>query len=235
MSITADVGTERPKTEPLPGTVKLYQRHLFVCTGQQDWPARIEAGGGFLQALSEALAVQASEMSLRVKVTACDEPSKGPGYDLLVFPESVRYLGVQVSDLPALIQDHLIGNRVSERIAHELLTGHHIFVCTHGTRDPQCGGCGPPLIEHFSAALDDVGLANTVSLRGTSHVGGHRFAGNVLIYPGGDWYGYVTPDRVPRIIEQQIVNGQVVKDLWRGRMGLTPDEQLRQVDDWHGG
>jgi hypothetical protein len=235
MSETADAGTERPKTEPLPGTVKLYQRHLFVCTGQQDWPARIEAGGGFLQALSEALAARVSEMSLRVKVTACDEPSKGPGYDLLVFPESVRYLDAQLSDLPALIQDHLIGNRVSERIAHEALTGHQIFVCTHGKRDPQCGECGPPLIEHFSAALDEHRLANTVSLRGTSHVGGHRFAGNVLIYPGGDWYGYVTPDQVPRIIEQHIVNGQVVQDLWRGRMGLTPDEQLRQVDDWHGG
>jgi hypothetical protein len=234
MSESTDVGIEQSRREPLPGTVKLYQRHLFVCTGQQDWPAKIEAGGGFLQALSEALTVRVSEMSLRVKVTACDEPSKGPGYDLLVFPEAVRYLGVQASDLPALIQDHLIGNRVSECMAHEPLTGQHIFVCTHGARDPQCGECGPPLIEHFSAALDDVGLANTVSLRGTSHVGGHRFAGNVLVYPGGDWYGYVTPDWVPRIIEQHIVNGQVVKDLWRGRMGLTPDEQLRQVDNWYG-
>jgi (2Fe-2S) ferredoxin len=218
--------------EPLPGTVKLYHRHLFVCTGRVDWPTRIEEGGGFMQTLAETLKSRLPEMPRRVKLTACDEPSAGPGYDLLVFPDAVRYRGVGESDLSALVEDHLLGDRVSDRIPHEPLDGFYVFVCTHGNRDRSCGVCGPPLVQAFAAALEARGLADRVVVRGASHVGGHRFAGNVLVYPGGDWYGYVTPEDVPSIVDQHLLRGEAVLDLWRGRMGLSPEEQLDQVEKW---
>jgi (2Fe-2S) ferredoxin len=227
MTELADVGFDRPKTEPLPGTVSLYHRHLLICTGRTDWPAHIDTDGGFAQALSEAIAARAAEIALKVKVTACDDPGAGPGYDILVFPDTIRYLDVQEADLPALIEDHLVGNGVSNRILHERLTGQYIFVCTHGNRDARCGVCGPPLIERFVAELAARGLAGRVTVRQTSHVGGHQYAGNVLIYPSGDWYGYVTPADVSRVVEQHIVKGEVVADLWRGRMGLSREEQAR--------
>jgi len=234
MTELADVGFDRPKAESLPGTVKLYHRHLFVCTGQSEWPARIELDGGLAQKLWAATAPRASEMPFKVKLTACDDASAGPGHDVLVFPDQVRYLGVQESDLLALIQDHLVSNRVSDRIPHEHLAGQHIFVCVHRSRDPRCGACGPPLAELFIAELERRGLGGEVTVRRTSHVGGHRFAGNVLIYPGGDWYGYVTPADALRIIDQHIVQGEIVTDLWRGRMGLLPEEQSQQAERWHG-
>jgi anti-anti-sigma factor len=81
--------------------------------------------------------------------------------------------------------------------------------------------------EVFQATLEACGLSAQVTVRRTSHVGGHKYAGNVLIYPGGDWYGYVTPGDIPRLVEQHILGGQIVRDLWRGRMGLSPEEQLR--------
>jgi (2Fe-2S) ferredoxin len=220
---------ERPEIYPLPGSVKLYRRHVLVCTGTGEWPSHIDTGGGFLQALSEAMAARQDAMPLPVKVTACDEPGRGAGHDLLVFPDQVRYLGVRESDFPALIEDHLVGDRVSERIRHEPLAGRHVFVCTHGARDERCGLAGPPLIEGFRAALEARGLAQEVAVRATSHVGGHRYAGNVLIYPGGDWYGYVTPAHVEVLVDQHILAGEIVRELWRGRMGLTPEEQIRLV------
>jgi len=226
----SDVGFDRPKTQLLPGSVKLHRRHLIVCTGGADWLARIELDGGFMQALSEALAARMTEMPLEVKLTACDEASAGPGYDLLVFPDAVRYVGLRQADFPALIEDHLVGNRVSERVPHRLLSGQHLFVCVHAARDARCGACGPPLAEEFLAALEARGLAGRVAVRRSSHVGGHEYAGNVLIYPGGDWYGYVTPADVPRIVDQHLVQGQIVWDLWRGRLGLSPEEQLRVID-----
>ncbi len=216
-------------TEPLPGTVKLYQRHLFVCTGDDEWAPKIETGGGFLQTLSEIISARAGEMSLKVKLTACDGPKAETGYDLLLFPENIRYLQVQAADLPALVEDHLIGNQISRRLPHEPLSGQHVFVCTHGRRDLQCGRCGPPLVEAFHTALAGRNLADNISLCRTSHVGGHRFAGNVLIYPGGDWYGYVTPADVPRLIERHLLGGTVVTELWRGRMGLSPEAQAERV------
>lgn len=214
------------KTEPLPGTVKLYQRHIFVCTGDSDWAANIEIGGGFLQTLAEALAARAAEMPLKVKLTACDGPRSGPGFDLLLFPDNLHYLNVQVADLPALIEDHLIGGQISTRLASAPLVGQHVFICTHGRRDWRCGACGPPLFEAFQAALTSRRLLDDISVWRISHVGGHRYAGNVLLYPGGDWYGYVTPGDVPRLIEQHLLGGEIITKLWRGRMGLSPEAQV---------
>lgn len=214
--------------DPLPGSVKLYGRHLFVCTGKTGWPARIDEDGGYLAALSAAIAARGPDMPRRVKLTACDEAGQSPGgYDLLVFPDAVRYLGVQTADFPALIEDHLVGGRVSDRIPHRPAPGQYVFVCVHGERDARCGACGPPLVEGFRAELAARGLEDRVSVRRTSHVGGHKYAGNVLIYPGGDWYGYVAPADIPRVVERHIAAGQIVWDLWRGRMGLTPEEQIR--------
>jgi (2Fe-2S) ferredoxin len=224
------------ESESLPGTVKLYHRHLFVCTGRADWPDRIEADGGFLQALSEAVQARAATLPLKVKLTACDDPGRDPGagHDILVFPDAVRYRRLRAADLPALVEDHLMSNRPAAGLRYEALTGYHVFVCIHGQRDPRCGACGPPLIERFKVLLADHHLADQVAVYGASHVGGHRFAGNVLIYPGGCWYGRVTLADVPRIIEQHLARGGLVTDLWRGQMGLPPEEQLRQAESWAG-
>jgi (2Fe-2S) ferredoxin len=217
--------------EPLPGTVKLYQRHLFVCTGRTDWPSHIEQDGGYLQVLTEAVAAQAGRISQKVKITACDQASAGrDGYDLLVFPDAIRYLNVTPADFPALIEDHLIGNQPSPRLAYRPLTGdHHIFVCIHGRRDARCGECGPPLAERFEAEIAARGLTNEMTVYRTSHVGGHAYAGNVLVYPGGDWYGYVTPADVPRILDDHCLHGRILANHWRGRLGLTPEEQQEFV------
>lgn len=219
-------GSDSLYAQPRPGSVKLYHRHLFVCTGNTGWPERIELDGGFMQALWETITPRLPDMSLTVKMTACDQASTGPGYDILIFPDQVRYTGVQERDFEALVEDHLVGNRVSDRLPHQPLAGHHLFVCVHGVRDARCGVCGPPLVEAFASALAASGYADQVAVRQTSHVGGHKYAGNVLIYPGGDWYGHVTPADVARIVDRHIVNGAIVWDLWRGRMGLSPDEQV---------
>jgi (2Fe-2S) ferredoxin len=205
--------------EQLHGTVKLYQRHLFVCTGRSDWAARIETDGGFLQSLADAIGAQAAAMPSKVKLTACGEPSQGPGYDVLIFPDSVRYLGVQEADIVAFVENHLVKNGVYERIPLTRLNGHHVFVCVHGARDPRCGFCGPRLIERFKEELGKRQLSRTVAVRETSHV-------------GGDWYGYVTPDDVSRIIDQHLLGGRIVAGLWRGRIGTTAEEAQRLVSGW---
>lgn len=214
-------------TTTLPGTVKFYQRHLFVCTGQTDWPERIELGGGFLQTLAEAIGAYAAEMPLKVKMTACaDSRQTDKGYDILVFPDMVRYVGVETADILTLIMDHLVGNEISPRLQSQPLTGQHVFVCIHGRRDERCGQCGPPLVERFQLELGRRGLNEQITLHQSSHVGGHAFAGNVLIYPTGDWYGFVTPQAVPSLIESHLIHGNIVPELWRGRMGLAPEVQI---------
>lgn len=216
-----------PHNTALAGTVKLYERHLFICTGQQTWPAHIEQDGGFAQALVWSLAAAGANLAPSVKVTACDLPSSQPvGFDLLLFPDGLRYLGVTVTQLPALAADLLAGSQPSPRLPHTPDAGKYVFVCTHGQRDARCGQCGPPLVERFTTELAARGLERSIMVARTSHVGGHAYAGNVLLYPGGDWYGYVTPDDVPRLIEITLLHGDILPNLWRGRLGLTPEQQI---------
>ena len=68
-----------------------------------------------------------------------------------------------------------------------------------------------------------------------SHIGGHKFAGNVIIYlpPGmktsdgssnklagcGIWYGRVEPRHVEGIVKETVGSGRVIEELFRG--GIT--------------
>jgi hypothetical protein len=64
-----------------------------------------------------------------------------------------------------------------------------------------------------------------------SHIGGHKFAGNVIIYLPPDmkmgsephplaghgiWYGRVDPKNVEGIVKETVLKGNVVADMFRG-------------------
>ncbi|KAF8502485.1 Sucrase/ferredoxin-like-domain-containing protein [Gautieria morchelliformis] len=57
-----------------------------------------------------------------------------------------------------------------------------------------------------------------------SHVGGHKFSGNVVIYTpqgSGVWYGRVSPHEVPAIVKTTFCEGKVLPALLRGGVNLT--------------
>ncbi len=71
-----------------------------------------------------------------------------------------------------------------------------------------------------------------------SHVGGHKFAGNVIIYippvlknhplaGKGIWYGRVEPKHVEGIVEKTIYQGQIIKELFRG--GIGQDSEMLRI------
>ena len=68
-----------------------------------------------------------------------------------------------------------------------VLKGSHIFVCAHGSRDVRCGVCGPVLMDKFNEEIQLRGLKDQISVLACSHIGGHKYAGNVIIFsPGSD-------------------------------------------------
>jgi (2Fe-2S) ferredoxin len=97
---------------------------------------------------------------------------------------------------------------------------HYVLICVHESRDKRCGHVGPLLKQEFDVVLQLKKLSEKVRVFTTSHVGGHAFAGNVIVYTAADavghWYGLVTPCHVSGLVETHILAGQVVKDLWRG-------------------
>lgn len=62
-----------------------------------------------------------------------------------------------------------------------------LLVCTHGRRDVCCAERGRPLAQALAAAFPDETWES-------SHVGGDRFAGNLVAFPHGLYLGRVRPD-----------------------------------------
>ncbi|HUP00818.1 MAG TPA: sucrase/ferredoxin-like family protein [Gemmatimonadota bacterium] len=202
---------------PLPGTVKPYHRHTFVCTGESSWPPRLEEADGLLGRMARDVRALRAGDEAAPKLTATDEAPEGAGCDLLIFPEGVRYSGVDGATWPGILRDHIQGGRISAAVPHRLLSGLHIFVCIHANRDERCGRCGPPVRRAIEAACATEDLVH-VTVRATSHVGGHKYAANVLVYPEGVWYGYVRPEDADRIVREHLKERRIVEDLWRGSM-----------------
>jgi len=90
-------------------------------------------------------------------------------------------------------------------------------VCAHGTHDVCCALMGRPV----AAALDD---ARPGRVWECSHVGGDRFAANVLVLPTGLLYGRVGAHAVGPLADATD-RGVVLEQYLRGRVGFAPEVQ----------
>ncbi|PIN02714.1 hypothetical protein CDL12_24768 [Handroanthus impetiginosus] len=239
-----EYGFSRPdfRQGPLVGTVALYERHVFLCyKNPQVWPPRIE-GAEFdrlPRLLAAALATRKPDMKRQTRLTICEghdgtETSNG---DVLIFPDMVRYRRLTHFDVDTFVEEVLVKDGEWLPGSPEALRGWYIFVCCHGTRDRRCGVCGPSVIGKFRNEIETRGLQGKVSVSPCSHIGGHKYAGNVIIFgPNmkkevtGHWYGYVMPEDVPLLLEQHIGKGEIVDFLWRGQMGLTEEDQKKSQE-----
>ena len=96
-----------------------------------------------------------------------------------------------------------------------------LCVCTHGRHDACCAELGRPT----AAALARAHPEHTWEV---SHIGGDRFAANVLVLPDGLYYGRVTPEAAPGLAATHLA-GRLDLDLLRGRSGLPLPAQVAEV------
>ncbi|XP_018825589.1 uncharacterized protein LOC108994715 [Juglans regia] len=235
----AEFGFSRPDfgTSRLAGTVDFYQRHVFLCyKNPQVWPPRIEASefDRLPRLLSAAVMARKADMKKETRLTICEghdgtETSNG---DVLIFPEMIRYRRLTHFDVDTFVEEVLVKDVEWLPGTPETLKGAYVFVCSHMSRDRRCGVCGPALVSRFKGEIELRGLQSTVSVSPCSHIGGHKYAGNIIIFRSnlngevtGHWYGYVTPEDLPALLEQHVVKGDIVDRLWRGQMGLSEEEQ----------
>ncbi|KAK3359763.1 Sucrase/ferredoxin-like-domain-containing protein [Lasiosphaeria hispida] len=143
-----------------------------------------------------------------------------------------------------------------------------VLVCGHGGRDKRCGIYGPLLQDEFERQLPEAGVEvlsgpveadmpdTAEALSGQtsgrvhsarvgliSHIGGHKFAGNVIVYlppdlktSGGEahplaghgiWYGRVEPKHVEGIVTETVLKGKVITELFRG--GISQDGKILRL------
>ena len=149
-----------------------------------------------------------------------------------------------------------------KRMQYQIVSSPTILICGHDSRDTRCGVLGPLLQEEFDNCIKE-GLSKVfnrglkltmnpmdrkensqhplrkIKVALTSHVGGHAFAGNVIIYiPNGFrlenrevsplagkgiWYGRVEPRHVQGILKETVIDGRLIEELLRGVHSRSKD------------
>ncbi|KAF9175070.1 hypothetical protein BGX21_009323 [Mortierella sp. AD011] len=118
-----------------------------------------------------------------------------------------------------------------------------VLVCTHGSRDCRCGDQGGEFYRILKDMVQATGLTNSIKIYEVSHIGGHKWAPNTIMYPSGDWHGNLSElDSVDaqHILFDSLASAgiaagvrergaadPVMIDKWRGRMGLGREEQQK--------
>ncbi len=96
------------------------------------------------------------------------------------------------------------------------------LVCTHGRHDVCCAEHGRPIAAALAASHPQLTWE-------CSHIGGDRFAGNMLVMPDGLYYGRVDRHSAPQIAKTHLA-GRLDLDHLRGRAGFRFSTQAAE---WH--
>src|SRR5918994_2533749 len=115
------------------------------------------------------------------------------------------------------------------------------LVCTHGKHDPCCARRGRPLFEALAEQVDEEAVWQT------THIGGDRFAGNLLCLSRGVYYGRVEREDAGRVLDAHLEDtidlehyrgrscysfaAQAVERDIRERTGLLRLDDLRLVSE----
>lgn len=108
---------------------------------------------------------------------------------------------VATLDLERVRGEHGVGLRPYD--------GPLLLVCTHGRHDPCCAERGRPLAAALAGTWPEL-------LWEASHVGGDRFAGNLVALPRGDYFGGLDLETGPAVVEQYLA-GRLDAGFHRGR------------------
>ena len=164
------------------------------------------------QWLAEAVS-RFADVGLIARPQFIRRPQRSDGIQLFV-AHNGRLGGTQVADEQNLQQLDLVDSPLPE--AH----GPQYFVCTNAKRDLCCAKFGRPTYAAIHRALPD-------RVWQTTHVGGHRYAPNILELPSANLYGRVFVKDVPEflaITEKKETAWQFL----RGNCALTEVAQTAQ-------
>ncbi|MGH2764553.1 MAG: sucrase ferredoxin [Actinomycetota bacterium] len=116
-------------------------------------------------------------------------------------------------DLPGSMGDRFRG-------IGEPVDGPLFLVCTHGKHDPCCARHGAPLYRALA------GFGRGAAWECT-HIGGDRFAGNLVCFPHGLYFGRVRPAEA-ETVAGSYAEGRIVLDRYRGRSAFSPPVQAAE-------
>jgi hypothetical protein len=209
--------------------------------GPWGWDAVVQ--NRLSRSLARALRAMVRELSIRVVLIR--RPGRGPAvhgrrcYLIHSGPDTPWVEHARLGRLDELL-DVDVGELATGRPTGlgTLEAGSLFLVCTNGARDPCCAERGRPLAAALEKEFGD-------RLWESSHIGGDRFAPNLVCFPHGLYFGRVSSQDAARIA-REVEAGVLDLEHYRGRscypfeiqaaeyfarreLGLTRIEDLRPV------
>ncbi|PWY87590.1 hypothetical protein BO70DRAFT_369579 [Aspergillus heteromorphus CBS 117.55] len=227
------------------GNVNGWATHVLVATGKSDWVRDVaDEEGSVMEAIEKGglggdtgngkLKLSASNMPVPDEYHYAD-PGKQPT-TVLLLPDFTIIDQVTPALAPDLIKYFV--NRASTTTTPLAI----ILLCSHRTRDARCGQSAPLLRKEFERHLRPLGLYRDldderpggVGIYFINHVGGHKYAANVIVYRRGEggwargegeegqgkagegaaqgiWLARVRPQDCENIVRFTVLQGKVVK------------------------
>ena len=115
------------------------------------------------------------------------------------------FRALEIESYDELARIDFADETVGEPLTHPLLV-----VCTHGKRDRCCAKYGRPLYEELREQAEPDWVWQS------THVGGDRFAGNVVCLPHGLYFGRVERPAVWPLLDEYLA-GRIELEHYRGR------------------
>jgi hypothetical protein len=152
---------------------------------------------------------RSNETAVRVFACAARRPGRGPAP---LWQRDVASLADVVAATAELSRDRMPGTgwqQLDERL---------LLVCTNGRHDQCCANLGRPLVR----TLRDSAWADR--LWECSHIGGDRFAPNLVVLPDSLYFGRVDPESAPALLAA-LDERRLDLAHFRGRTSLSLEAQ----------
>ena len=94
-----------------------YDKHVFVCTTGSTCPTQGDTDA-FVKEMRGEIAKAGLHTQIRINKSGCFSQC-GHGPMMVVYPENVWYAGVQESDLPEILESHILNGVPVERLVYD--------------------------------------------------------------------------------------------------------------------
>jgi len=174
-----------------------------------------------------ALALDRAAAAARLRLLLIRRPGRGSSQPHACFvahtSQAGRWLERRRLDDPAeLLELDMAKVVAGERPAFGEETDEPVYlVCTNGRHDRCCATYGRPLALALQASHGEL-------IWESSHVGGDRFAGNLVCLPSGHYFGRVGPGEAERVVARHR-QGTIDLDHYRG---CCIDPPAVQAAEW---
>ncbi len=94
-----------------------YAKHVFVCTQGDTCPGQGDVEK-LVKTLRAGVVAAGRQLEVRVNKAGCFSQC-GHGPMIVVYPENVWYAGVQESDVPEILESHILGGVPVKRLIYD--------------------------------------------------------------------------------------------------------------------